>query len=1293
MRQKLHLLLFFFLTLLVGNVSAQKIIHYWHFNNLASGTLTSVSPDSTLVTGASITYPGTGAGYMDNVSPGSSENTRYSTSVGLGLRPRNPSNTRYFTMAMPTTGYEKIEIKFATAKTTQGATDQNYEYSIDAGANWITTGMSKTNHKPSTEPTYDLVTLDFSSITAVNNNSKFMFRIGFGGSTSSGSSGNNRFDNITVEGTVPGSGATPPDLTSAMFIDSVQIKAIFNTFITKSTVTNINNYKVTPSIAIESVAWDSVAKTATVKLKARATNGLGYSLRVNNLITTAGGTMSAADSIRGLLYNDFKKSGLVITEINYNSPSGDPDTLDFVELYNNSGASIALGGLRFSSGQMFTFPEINLANSQFLLLGHDSAKCRKFYGKPFLQYADALSNGGEPLFIINSLNQVVDSVNYDDATPWPLGPPSPDGGGPSLEIIDATKDNNVASNWKISITSAGTVNGISIFASPGSFGTVPTVPGVAFTLASISVPENVDSASIGINISNSNSSPTTFRLKLVSGGTASAGTDFNYSSRTVTIPANATSFNFKIKINDDANAESAEYFYLMLDSATNATIGSIKEQIVFIRDNDKQAPVAFNNLNLQLLKSYNHSVTSGNAAEIVKYDALSKRLFIANSIGGKIDIVDFRNPADPKPIRSINIKTYGNINSIAVRNGLVACAIENTVPENNGFVVFFDTAGQFIKQVTAGAMPDDISFTPDGKKILTANEGQPDANYTNDPEGSVTIIDISVGISALTQANVKQARFRHFNKDSTSFRNMGIRIFGINATVAKDLEPEYLSYSEDSKKAWVSLQENNAIALVDLQLDSITAVWPLGYKDHSAVGNGMDASDQGGEIHIANWPVKGMYMPDALGSFAIAGTDYIISANEGDAREYNALEEETTVGNINYKLDPSKFPNAAYLKNTLALGRLAVTGKTGDTDGDGDFDEIYAFGGRSFTIWNGNTGAKVYDSGDQLEVITSTHPVYAPIFNANNSAGTPAKKNRSDNKGPEPEGVVTAKINDTTYAFIALERTGGCIVFDISNPLAPRYVQYVVNRNITSGGVDLGSEGIILIDKYESPNGKHLVILANEVSSTLSIFQVNSSNLPPSKVNFTIPSSTVFESTAERKIKLTIKPKAETNSRIVVKVTNGTGITPSDYNSLPVMSGDTMVVNVNKNDTIAYINILPVNDILDESDETIGFELRNFGPALSVGTSKNYTLTIIDDDNTIGINPLDKETNRLQVYPNPNSTGVLFFNKTVSIQIFDNIGHNVKAGTKVNEIDISDLPQGLYILKTSEGETKKFILQ
>ena len=234
-------------------------------------------------------------------------------------------------------------------------------------------------------------------------------------------------------------------------------------------------------------------------------------------------------------------------------------------------------------------------------------------------------------------------------------------------------------------------------------------------------------------------------------------------------------------------------------------------------------------------------------------------------------------------------------------------------------------------------------------------------------------------------------------------------------------------------------------------------------------------------------------MPDAIASYSAGGQTYLVTANEGDAREYNGLTEVLRLGAAGYVLDPVVFPNAAALKVPLNLGRLNVTNASGDTDGDGDFDEIHTFGSRSFSIWNASTGALVWDSGDDLELITSKHPVYGPLFNASNANNT--LKNRSDDKGPEPEGVTVAQIFGRTFAFVALERIGGCMVYDITDPTSPIYVDYKNTRTIGAYGGDNGSEGIIYISRQNSPTGLPLIILANEVSSTLSFFTVNTSVL------------------------------------------------------------------------------------------------------------------------------------------------------------------------------------------------------
>ncbi len=190
------------LSITVSPAPQAVLIHYWNFNALPTGTLTSVPADQTLVTPAAavITYPGTGAGYMDQVTPGSPINAQNGDAEGLGLRARNPSNTRDLIVKMPTTGYKDVTMAFATEKTGSGATDQNYSYTLD-GVTYITTGLATTTFNPQTEPVFTAVTLDFSSISGADNNPNFAVKISFGGTTAAGTSGNNRFDNITLSGT------------------------------------------------------------------------------------------------------------------------------------------------------------------------------------------------------------------------------------------------------------------------------------------------------------------------------------------------------------------------------------------------------------------------------------------------------------------------------------------------------------------------------------------------------------------------------------------------------------------------------------------------------------------------------------------------------------------------------------------------------------------------------------------------------------------------------------------------------------------------------------------------------------------------------------------------------------------------------------------------------------------------------------------------------------------------------------------------------------------------------------
>ena len=607
--------------------------------------------------------------------------------------------------------------------------------------------------------------------------------------------------------------------------------------------------------------------------------------------------------------------------------------------------------------------------------------------------------------------------------------------------------------------------------------------------------ENIGSINVPVTIANANAATVNLTFGLSVYSDATENVDYTWTN-TLTIPANTNGVtNLPITIVDDTIAEKAERIIVKLLSGVNANISSTNNyQIIFIKDNDYVAPIPTNELNLGLLSSYSNGVSGTNSAEIVTFDPSVDRLYIANSIAGKLDIVNFSNPSAPVAITSISLANYGGINSVVAHDSIIACAIEAVHAQNNGKVVFFDYNGNYINQVEVGAMPDMITFNKNYTKILTANEGEPDAAYTNDPVGSVSIIDLTPGYAALTNSNVTNVGFTAYNGQETALRAQGIRVFSTSASVAQDFEPEYIAVSEDNSKAYVTLQENNALVTIDLATNTIVSLNALGYSSYNgASGNAMDASDQNGAVLITgNLPIKGAYMPDAMTYKTINGQGLLFTANEGDSREFGSVIDANRISSATFNsLDATAFPDQSILRNNKFLGRLSALKYSGDTDGDGDYDELHVMGGRSYSIWNAQTGALVYDSKDLIEQITANHPTFGAIFNASNATGVPASKNRSDDKGPEPEGVAVSTINGSTYAFVSLERIGGVMMFNVDNPSSPVFVGYANNRSTTVSGPDLGAEGIIIIPESDSPNGKTLVILANEVSSTLSIYQVN----------------------------------------------------------------------------------------------------------------------------------------------------------------------------------------------------------
>jgi len=498
------------------------------------------------------------------------------------------------------------------------------------------------------------------------------------------------------------------------------------------------------------------------------------------------------------------------------------------------------------------------------------------------------------------------------------------------------------------------------------------------------------------------------------------------------------------------------------------------------------------------------------SAEITAYDPLTKRLFVINGALASVDVLNLSDPSAPTLIGTISAASIGpglaSINGVAVFNGIVALAVEANPKTSNGVVAWVRANDLTILGTdTVGALPDMVTFTPDGSHLLVANEGEPNGYGlvdSVDPEGSVSVIALS-GVapnatSATFTRTVSSAGFASFNAQITSLRSAGVRIYGPGATVAQDLEPEYITVSADSKTAWVTLQENNAIAVVDIASKTVTSIKPLGFKDHSLAGMGMDVSDRdsvtnanGGTavVKIGPVPVKGLYLPDAIASYSAAGQTWLITANEGDAREWDGLIEEKSVSShCNLGLDPTVFSDAANQILDSNLGRLNITispnaGVDGK-NGAGLCNELYSFGARSFSIWSTDVN-RVFDSGDDLEQRTQALPNVN--FNASNNNNNLDGRSRS--KGPEPEGVTVGTFGSKTFAFIGLERVGGVMVYDVTNPNAPTYTTYLNTRTGVTG--DRGPEGLTLINAAQSPNGKPLLVVGNETSGTTAVFQLN----------------------------------------------------------------------------------------------------------------------------------------------------------------------------------------------------------
>lgn len=479
-------------------------------------------------------------------------------------------------------------------------------------------------------------------------------------------------------------------------------------------------------------------------------------------------------------------------------------------------------------------------------------------------------------------------------------------------------------------------------------------------------------------------------------------------------------------------------------------------------------PLTANALNVTKFSSYTEECDGEEScAEIAAYDESVSRVFVTNAAENKLRILSVDNNNMLQAFQEIDLSVYGGgPNSVDVSNGIIAVAVEAETKTDPGSVVLFEydaSLGQYAEHdvLTVGALPDMLTFTDDGQYLLVANEGEPNDDYTIDPEGSVSVIRTS-------DWHVDTADFSDFSTDELK----DVRVFGPEASLQQDLEPEYIATSADSTTAWVSLQENNALAKVDIASATVTDIYGLGYKLHHQKRNAFDASNEDGGIHIQSWPTYGMYLPDALASYQRGNATFIISANEGDARDYDGYSEEARVKDLT--LDPDVFPYYSELQEDGNLGRLKTTTSQGDTDGDGDVDRIYSYGGRSFSIWNAN-GKQVYDSGSAFERALAN---YASEQNMD-----VWEDGRSDDKGPEPESVTVGQLGDNTLAFIGLERTSGIFVYRLNKPHKPEPVAFI---DVEDAG-DVGPEGLVFIERDANTGW---LLVTSEISNTISLYEI-----------------------------------------------------------------------------------------------------------------------------------------------------------------------------------------------------------
>jgi Bacterial surface proteins containing Ig-like domains len=563
-------------------------------------------------------------------------------------------------------------------------------------------------------------------------------------------------------------------------------------------------------------------------------------------------------------------------------------------------------------------------------------------------------------------------------------------------------------------------------------------------------------------------------------------------------------------------------------------------------------------LSVEKIGSFSLGITDkdGGVAEIVKYNKDNNKFYLVNGSGNppSLEIVSLGQATGTltkektvlvKDLSETKDFKYGDLTSVDINTATkrIFVSVQEEDPLKAGKILVLDYNGNYVTEYEAGVQPDMIKSTEDGRYILTADEAEPRL-VTQDAKGSITIVDTVSGIS-------EQAYFDdpsviedgvHIRGELDPVTN-SVKSSGTKEDALYDLEPEYITLSADGKTAYVTLQENNAIAVVDIATHKVTAVKALGLKDYNDPANALDVQSNG-TIQLETVPFNGMYMPDGAASYTVNGKTYILTANEGDASEFRT--NASTVGALKGSLDPNS-DAYKFLKDTTVYDKVEVAQDMGN-------DGIYMYGGRSFSIWNAATMDQIYDSGNDFETITATRlPEY---FNVSNDKTT--MDARSVKKGPEPEDIKVGKVGNKELAFIGLERTGGFMTYDITNPEKPQFAAYTNTRDYKASDLldtDTGPEGIEFIPASVSPTGQPLLLVAYEVGGKVGVYQLN-----VTKLSLDQKSLSLTAGGAAGQLKATVVPANESSSAVVWS-TSDASVASVDQNGkvTPLKAGTTVI--------------------------------------------------------------------------------------------------------------------------------------